>query len=538
MNRRRISDKAFTIAAYVVFGLLTLALLLVLGPILVKGASAVLFRGTVEFRELQMDEHERGDAQALAEELEAAEAARAPVFQMIAEFRRGIDIDPLVEQAREANRAYGDLLRDQNVDRDVYRDRRRAARDIRNTLIEAYETDQEAVAHDKLDKVLAHREDSIFRDTPFELIFEMARDYRRIVESVDLDHRDEYGRALDEVLAALRNLLGPLPGEEMPALIMNQYGATRWDRAQVHLENVLWAEKWVPAGPNKPMVKKRVPREEQFAGTSLAPLFPLLEKDLDEMLRPRWTVHWQYFIDDSKASHFFGGVGPEIIGTVLLTILAILFAVPLGVVSAAYMIECGGDNPAILVIRTCINTLAGVPSIVFGLFGLAFFVVFLLPWLGLSEGSSILAGSLTLAVLVLPLVIRASEEAIRAVPHTYKEAALSLGAGQFWAFVTVTLPAALPGILTGIILSMSRAAGETAPILFTAAVALGPIPESIAQPTRALSYGSYDMAVGDRIAAMVPHKQFGMVMTLVVIVLVLNLAAILLRARISRKLRG
>jgi phosphate transport system permease protein len=186
----------------------------------------------------------------------------------------------------------------------------------------------------------------------------------------------------------------------------------------------------------------------------------------------------------------------------------------------------------------CVNTLAGVPSIVFGLFGLAFFVIYLLPKLGLRQGSSILAGALTLALLVLPVIIRASEEAIRIVPRAYREASLALGASRFRCFVTVTLPAAMPGILTGLILSLSRAAGETAPILFTAGVAMGPIPTSLSQPTRTLSYSSYDMAVGDKMAMLAPHNQFGMVMTLVAIVLLLNIAAIVLRGRMSRKLRG
>jgi phosphate transport system permease protein len=223
---------------------------------------------------------------------------------------------------------------------------------------------------------------------------------------------------------------------------------------------------------------------------------------------------------------------------VLITVLSILFALPLGVVAAAYLVEVAGDSILVKVIRTCINTLAGVPSIVFGLFGLAFFVLWFLPHFGLDRQSSIWAGALTLALLVLPVMIRASEEAIRSVPPAYKEGALALGAGRLRCFVTVTLPAALPGVLTGLILSMSRAAGETAPLLFTAAVALGPIPESLSQPTRALSYGSHDLAVGDRIAMMVPHQQYGMVATLVLLVLVLNIAAIWIRGRVARNLRG
>ncbi len=240
------------------------------------------------------------------------------------------------------------------------------------------------------------------------------------------------------------------------------------------------------------------------------------------MLLPRWTVYWHYFTDDSMAGHYFGGVGPEILGTLLVTVLAIAFALPVGVITAGYLVECAADTLPTRMLRMAVNTLAGVPSIVFGLFGLAFFVIYLLPKLGLPEGSSIIAGALTLGLLVLPVVIRASEEAIRAVPQAYREAALSLGASRFRCFITVTLPAALPGILTGLILSMSRAAGETAPILFTAAVAMGPIPTSLAQPTRTLAYSSYDMAVGDKMAALAPHNQFGMVTTLIAIVLLLN----------------
>jgi phosphate transport system permease protein len=215
-----------------------------------------------------------------------------------------------------------------------------------------------------------------------------------------------------------------------------------------------------------------------------------------------------------------------------------LFVVPFGVISAAYLVECASDNLVIRIIRMSINTLAGVPSIVFGLFGLAFFVLFFLPLFGAPSKGCILAASMTLAVLTLPVMIRASEEAIRGVPQTYKEASLALGASRFRTFVKVTLPAALPGILTGVILSLSRVAGETAPVLFTGAVALGPMPKSIFDPTRTLSYGSYDMAVGDKLAAMVPHNQFGMVVTLVLLILCLNAVAIVLRSRVFKKLAG
>jgi phosphate transport system permease protein len=267
-------------------------------------------------------------------------------------------------------------------------------------------------------------------------------------------------------------------------------------------------------------------------------LFAYVEQNADRMLHPRRTLYWQFFWDDNVNSHYFGGIGPEILGTLLITVVATLFVIPLGIISAAYLVECARDGWVIRIIRMGINTLAGVPSIVFGLFGLAFFVLFLFPLLGFEPQPCILAAAMTLAVLTLPVMIRASEEAIRSVPTSYQEGSLALGASRFRTFVSVVFPAALPGILTGVILSLSRIAGETAPILFTGAVSFGAVPHSVFDPTRTLSYGSYDMAVGDRLAMMVPHNQYGMVVTLVVLILLLNAAAIGLRTRVSKRLAG
>jgi phosphate transport system permease protein len=214
-----------------------------------------------------------------------------------------------------------------------------------------------------------------------------------------------------------------------------------------------------------------------------------------------------------------------------------LSAVPLGVIAAIYFQEYAKAGAALSFMRSCVNTLAGVPSVVFGLFGLAFFI----NTLQVSPGKSVLAGALTLALLVLPTVIRASEEAIAAVPRTYKEAALALGAGQWRTIRTVILPAALPGILTGTVISMGRAAGETAPIIFTAAVSVGRLirpAELLTQPTPALSWNLYNICTEHEAVDEIRHVQYGMAATLVVIVLILNLTAIVIRARVARKLKG
>jgi len=536
---RQWANVCFTACSSMTIVLLAGALLIFLIPMLSRGATAVFFGATVEFRKMQADVFKRGGGPALQEEIARTDAARAEMFKLLEHFSLGIDTAQLENQAKGFFRQYGDELKFRDVPTARYTELRQAARVARDLFIDALQSDDKPALLKMLDEVIAYRQDERFVGTPMEKLIALAADYRDVVEDIDLNRRAEYAEHLAAVKEQLRSLFGPLPGENAPALAMYRYGATRRDVMKKHIDYLLWQDKWVEETPGKPLVKTRLRRDDPsggiFAGTELAPLFAMVEQNAEAMLNPRFTFYWQYFIDDSTPGHYFGGVGPEVLGTLLLTLLAMMFAVPLGVISAAYLVEYAGDNVVIKIIRTCINTLAGVPSVVYGLFGLAFFVMIV-------GHPCILTASMTLGLLSLPVIIRASEEAIRAVPKTYREASLALGAGKFRTFAAVTLPAAGPGILTGIILSLSRAAGDTATILFAGAVALGPVPDFAGkwwlQPTRALSYGCHDITVGDKLAAMVPHNQFGMVMTLILLVLTLNIAAIMIRSRMSKKLRG
>lgn len=347
--------------------------------------------------------------------------------------------------------------------------------------------------------------------------------------------RRELKPEFQAVRTAVFELIGPDPAAEPPVLMRMRYGQTRWDRAQIKLVKVLNRETWdYSAGLGRRVL---VPRDPLFADTALAPLFPYVRDHLREMLRPRLSFYGGFLYDTSHDAHFFGGIGPETLGTLYLALGAMLLALPLGVVAAIYFQEYAREGPVLEFLRSCVSTLAGVPSIVFGLFGLAFFI----NTLGVSHGKSVLAGVLTLALLVLPTIIRASEEALRAVPRAYKEAALALGAGKWRMILTVVLPAALPGILTGVVISMGRAAGETAPIIFTAAVSVGralrPL-ECLSQPTPALPWNIYNLSTEHEAVDEIRHVQYGMVATLVLIVLLLNLTAVALRGRITRRLKG
>lgn len=244
------------------------------------------------------------------------------------------------------------------------------------------------------------------------------------------------------------------------------------------------------------------------------------------------AINWTFLTQPPVDSMTKGGILPCIVGTLCLSIGAILIAMPIGVASAIYLNEYARPGPLIRVIRLGINNLAGIPSIVFGLFGLAFFVV----WLKM--GVSIIAGALTLGAMSLPVIIGTTEEALRAVPDTYREASLGLGATKWQTIYRVVLPTALPGILTGTILGISRAAGETAPIMFTAAVFFTPImPSSIFDEVMALPYHIYVLATAGTEIEATRHLQYGTALVLIFLVLGMNLIAIIYRSRLRKRMQ-
>jgi len=225
-----------------------------------------------------------------------------------------------------------------------------------------------------------------------------------------------------------------------------------------------------------------------------------------------------------------GGIFPAIVGTLCLVVGAVVFAVPLGVGTAVYLNEYARENLLTRLIRLAIINLAGVPSVVYGLFGMGLFVIFL------KFGASILAGSLTLAVMNLPVIITASQEALSSVPHSFREVSLSLGATRWQTVRHIVLPNAVPGILTGIILEVSRAAGETAPILFTvAAFYLPGLPHSIFDQVMALPMHLF--AISTQIPNISLQTRYGTALVLLGLVFLVNSFAILLRARLRGRRR-
>ncbi len=226
-----------------------------------------------------------------------------------------------------------------------------------------------------------------------------------------------------------------------------------------------------------------------------------------------------------------GGIAPAIIGTLCLLVGTTIISVPIGIITAIYLNEYATNQRLVKIIRMGINNLAGVPSVVFGLFGLALFVNFF------DFGSSIISGSLTLGLLNLPVIIRSTEEALKTVPDTYREASLALAATKWQTIYKIVLPNAAPGILTGIMLSLGRAAGETAPIMFTCATffKVKIFPGSIGEEVMALPYHIYVLAsnIPDTV-----DEQFGTAIVLILLVLVLNLSGIIMRYRFKQKLAG
>ncbi len=244
------------------------------------------------------------------------------------------------------------------------------------------------------------------------------------------------------------------------------------------------------------------------------------------------AISWEFITTMPRNEMREGGIFPAILGTFYLMVGSSVISVPLGVMAAVYLTEYVENTKVLAFIRLMINNLAGVPSVVFGLFGLSLFVIFL------DFGTSIIAGSLTLGILNLPLVIRSTEEALLTVPTSYREASLSLGATKWQTIYKIVLPSALPGILTGVMLSLARAAGETAPIMFTAATFFTPhLPETIFNEIMALPYHIYVLATAGIHIEATRHIQYGTAIVLIILVLGLNFSGMVLRYRFRKKFK-
>ena len=246
------------------------------------------------------------------------------------------------------------------------------------------------------------------------------------------------------------------------------------------------------------------------------------------VIRGAGAVSWAFVTTMPTQGMRAGGIFPAIIGTLELVALTGAIALPIGVLTAIYLTEYARDNWLTRLVRLAIVNLAGVPSVVYGLFGLGLFVIFC------RFGTSLLAGALTLAIMILPVIITASEEALRSVPQSFREVSLSLGASRWQTIRHAVLPFAVPGIMTGTILGIGRAAGETAPILFTvAAFYLPRLPRSIFDQAMALPYHLY--VISTQIPNVPPRVCHGTALVLLALVLSLNIVAVILRAHFRRK---
>jgi phosphate transport system permease protein len=236
------------------------------------------------------------------------------------------------------------------------------------------------------------------------------------------------------------------------------------------------------------------------------------------------AISWEFLSSFPHDGMRQGGILPAIIGTFFLTIGTAIFSVPLGVAAAIYLSEYAPENNLTRIIRLAIINLAGIPSVVYGLFGLGLFVLFL------RFGTSILSASLTLSIMTLPVIISTSEEALRAVPQSFRTVSISLGATRWQTIRRIVLPEALPGILTGVILGLERAAGETAPILFTGAAFFLPrLPNTPFDATMALPYHLF--VISTQIPEMPFQIQYGTALVLIAFVLGMNIIATVIRSR-------
>jgi phosphate transport system permease protein len=253
-------------------------------------------------------------------------------------------------------------------------------------------------------------------------------------------------------------------------------------------------------------------------------VLPIIGAFLFMIIKGSPAISWEFISDFPYDGMRAGGILPAIIGTLYLTLGTAVFSVPLGIAAAIYLAEYAKDNRLTRLIRLAIISLAGIPSVVYGLFGMGLFVLFL------QFGTSILAASLTLSIMTLPVIISTSEEALRAVPQSFRTVSISLGATRWQTISRIILKEALPGILTGVILGLERAAGETAPILFTGAAFFLPrLPQSPFDATMALPYHLF--VISTQVPEMPIQIQYGTALVLIVFVLTMNVIATVIRSR-------
>ncbi len=257
-------------------------------------------------------------------------------------------------------------------------------------------------------------------------------------------------------------------------------------------------------------------------------ILPIIATVIYILLQGAPAISWEFVSAMPRDGMRQGGIWPAIVGTFYLTLGTAFFSVPLGVAAAIYLSEYAADNRATRLIRLAIINLAGIPSVVYGLFGLGLFVLFL------NFGTSLLSASLTLSIMTLPVIISTAEEALRAVPQAFRTVSLSLGGTRWQTIRRTVLPQALPGIITGVILGLERAAGETAPILFTGAAFFLPrLPGSPFDATMALPYHLF--VISTQVPEMPVKIQYGTALVLLCFVLSMNLIATYIRGRARAK---
>ena len=265
-----------------------------------------------------------------------------------------------------------------------------------------------------------------------------------------------------------------------------------------------------------------------LALATLAVVVPIVLVLITIFVRGYQAINWEFLTAMPRDGMKAGGIFPAIVGTIILIFATGLAAIPVGVGGAIYLSEYARDNWATRTIRLAMINLAGIPSVVYGLFGLGMFVLFL------RFGTSIIAGALTLAIMTLPIIISTAEEALRAVPVEFRTVSASVGGTRWQGIRYVVLPQALPGIITGVILGLLRAAGETAPILFTvAAFYLPRLPRSPFDQTMALPYHLY--VISTQVPGMPAQIQYGTALVLLILVLSLSLTATVIRSFFRRR---